>query len=214
MINVERMKSCNFSVLFISCVAAFESLSSCPDKMCPRKHASSFHRTTHDLPARLFGILARSLGWQLHGNNFLQHGRRFVDATGRLPYRLEVFQGNKVGAWLMLRRSEAKRGRLSGERKQLIEDALGVDVLKPLIDLDFERNLADVAGHRRLHGKLPTSKSVARHLGIWLSNRRQDANSGYLSKAYAQRLDTVLGAEWRPEFKSDTVRLPRHRSLW
>ena len=84
-----------------------------------------------------------------------------------------------------------------------MEDALGVDVLVPVVD--FERQLADVAKYRRLRGRLPTYTGDAQQLGRWLFTRRQDANTGLLSEAHAQRLDAVLGAEWRPEFKNGEV---------
>ena len=126
-----------------------------------------------------------------------------MDATGRLPKEKEVFRGHKVGVWLANRRAEAKRGDLSRERTQLMEDALGVDVLVPVAD--FERQLADVAKYSRLRGRLPTSNGGAHQLGNWLAHRREDANTGLLSEAHAQRLDAVLGAEWRPEFKHVAV---------
>ena len=75
---------------------------------------------------------------------------------GRLPKQRELYQGNKIGEWLTKRRTERKLGVLSGERIQLIQDALGVDVLVPVVDVDFERKLAEVAEYRRSRGRLPT----------------------------------------------------------
>ena len=157
-------------------------------------------------------MLARSLPREWHAIHFLQHARRFLDVTGHLPKHAEVFREVKLGAWLTKRRVEAKRGKLSGERMQLIEDALGADALVPVID--FERTLAEVAEHQRCHGKLPTSPTDTPHLQSWLSDRRQAANDGSLLEAHAHRLDTVLGAGWRPEFKSNMVRLPPHHCPW
>ena len=145
----------------------------------------------------------RSLSQEWHGSNSSKHAYRFVDAMGRLPRDNEVFRENKVGKWLMNRRGEAKRGELSTERIQMMEDALGVDVLVPVVD--FERQLADVAKYRRLHGRLPHKKGDTQQLGRWLASRRLEANTGWLSEAHAQRLDAVLGAEWRPEFKNGEV---------
>ena len=173
--------------------------------MCSQKHASHCHRITHDLPAFEGRIPARWLSREWHGTNFLKHARRFIDATGRLPKRKDVYRGKKIGKWLTERRSENKLGVLSGERIQLIQDALGVDVLVPVFENDFERKLADVAEYRRSRGRLPAQIGDADHLGKWLTNCRQDANTGSLSEVRTQRLDTVLGAEWRPKFKSATV---------
>ena len=171
--------------------------------MCSWEHASHCHRITHDLPAYLGGMPARWLSREWHGTNFLKLARRFVDATGRLPKLKEHYGENNIGTWLMKRRAENKLGILSGERIQLIQDALGVDVLVPLHG--FERKLADVAEYRRSHGRLPARSGDADQLGVWLMKCRQDANDGALPEVHTQRLDTVLGAEWRPAFKNDTV---------
>ena len=143
------------------------------------------------------------LSRESHGTNPLKHARRFVDAMGRLPKEQEVFMNSNIGAWLRNRRVMAKRGNLSRKRTQLMEDALGVDVLVPVVD--FERQLADVAKYRRLRGRLPTERGGPHRLCNWLAHRREDASAGLLSEAHAQRLDAVLGAEWRPKFKNDEV---------
>ena len=130
--------------------------------------------------------------------------------TGHLPRWGEVFREVELGTWLKNRRLAAKRGKLSGEQIQLIEDALGADAIVPVID--FERTLAEVAEHQRCHG--PTTRMDTPHLHIWLADRRKAANNGSLLEAHAHRLDTVLGAGWRPEFKSNMVRLPHHHSPW
>ena len=135
----------------------------------------------------------------------MKHARRFVHAEGVLPNKQAIFQGKNVGAWLVTIRAEAKRGNVSGERMKLIEDALGADALVPVCDIESERKLDDVAEHRRLHGRLPAQHGDAHLLGSWVNGCRRRAKNGSLSKAYAQRLDTVLGAEWKPEFKNVTV---------
>ena len=159
------------------------------------------------LPLKNFLLLGKKSHYfyKSTGNNYLKHARRFVDATGLLPKQQEVFQGQQVRKWLTTMRAKAKRGDLSGERMQLIEDALGADALKPVDDIEFERKLADVAEHRKLYGRLPAQHGDARHLGSWVNDVRRRANNGSLSKAYAQRLDTILGVEWKPKFKNVTV---------
>ena len=159
----------------------------------------------HDIRLRFCSTLASSLGQVWHGNNYLKPARRFVDAMGLLPNKQAVFGGKKVGAWLGAMRVEAKRGKVSGERMKLIEDALGADALVPMRDIEFERKLADVAEHRRLHGRLPAQHGDADHLGAWVNSCRKREKNGLLSKAHAQRLDTILGEEWKPEFKDVTV---------
>lgn len=88
---------------------------------------------------------------------------------------------------------------------QLIKNTLGADALVPLFYIDFERNLADVAEYRRLRGSFPVQGGDAHRLATWLTRCRRAANSGLLLEAYAPRLDSVLGAEWRSQFKSHTV---------
>ena len=103
---------------------------------------------------------------------------------------------------------------MSEERLQLIEDALGPDALSRVTQIDFERKLADIAEYQRLHGSLPNQSGDFPLLGTWLMSRRKDVNDGLLSEAHKQRLDTVLGSEWRPEFKNAKVRHPRDHLLW
>ena len=129
----------------------------------------------------------------------------FLNAMGRLPKQHEDFRGNTVGERLTSRRLENKRGVPSGERIQPIQDALGVDVLMPVVDVKLERWLADVAEYQRSRCRLPAQSSDAGRLGVWLRYCRREANSSSLSEVHTQRLDIVLGAEWRPTFKSATV---------
>ena len=93
---------------------------------------------------------------------------------------------------------------MSAERMQLIKDALGMDALVARLEVYFERKLDDVAEHRRLHGRLPT-RSSDNELYSWLQNRRGDFKAGLMPESNAQRLDTVLGVEWKSEFKNGTV---------
>ena len=75
----------------------------------------------------------------------------------------------------------------------------------PVVDVDFERKLADVAEYRKSQGRLPVLHGDAGQLGVWLRHCRNVANNGELLEVHRQRLDTVLGAEWRPKFKNATV---------
>ena len=165
----------------------------------------SYHKIAHGIRLHLCATIVPSLGQAWLGNNYLKPACRFVDATGLLPKHREVFRGKKVGSWLTDLRADVKRGNLSDERMKLIEDALGADALVPVHDIEFERRLADVAEHRRLHGRLPAQHGDANLLGSWVNSCRMSAKNGTMSKAHAQRLDAILGAEWKPEFKNGTV---------
>ena len=173
--------------------------------MCSQEHASTCHLKRMTCHCVSCGTLARSLARERYGHNFLKHSRRFVDATGRLPSAQDVFRQKNVGAWLLDRRGEAKRGDLSRERMELMKDALGADVLVPAEDINFERNIADFAEYKRLHGRNPTGNGHADNLAAWIYTLKGKASKGLLSAAHAQRLDTVLGAEWRPEFNNVRV---------
>ena len=111
----------------------------------------------------------------------------------------------------MHRRADAKQGTLSYDWKQQIEDALGVDALVPVND--FERTLAEVVHHRSTYGRLPVQGNDDPHmrrLGKWLHTQRQNYSGGSQAEARTQRLDSVLGPEWRPAFKNYMVRLITH----
>lgn len=120
-----------------------------------------------------------------------------MDASGHLPNVHDVFWQGELGMWLWKRYKEATRYDPSRERIQLMGDALGADVLVLVDDIIFERNLADAAEYKRLVGSLPTKHGDDPLLAKWILNRRKQVNHGSLSRARAQRLDTVLGEEWR-----------------
>ena len=120
-------------------------------------------------------------------------------------------RGQRVGVWLQKRRSEASRGKLSCEWIQLIEDALGVDAL--IVTGDFERSLAEVAHYKLTYGCLPvggTNDPLMQRLSKWLVTQRQIYTGGTQAEAHTQRLDSVIGPEWRPTFKNHTVRHTIH----
>ena len=123
-----------------------------------------------------------------------------------LPSWSAVWQKKRIGAWLLNMRSEARRGMLSQDEMKQIEDVLGVDVMVPIVD--FERTLTEVEEHVRLHGRYPRALADSPYevrLGQWLTNRRTGFNDGSLPEAHSDRLDAVLGPEWRPEFKTTAV---------
>ena len=133
---------------------------------------------------------------------------RFRKDTGRLPETYEVVSGKQIGRWLAKQRSEASTGDLSETRVEQIEEALGVDALVPLVD--FERTLAEVVQHKLIHSSLPgrnADDEYVDRLSQWLHTRRRGYNDGSLSAAHSSRLDSELGLEWRPAFKSNMVRL-------
>ena len=120
-------------------------------------------------------------------------------------------RGQRVGKWLQRKRCEASRGKLSCERIHLIEDALGVDAL--IVTRDFERSLAEVAHYKSTYSCLPvrsTDDPLMQRLSMWLTKQRQTYNGGRQAEAHTQRLDSVLGPEWRPTFKNHMVRLTTH----
>ena len=124
---------------------------------------------------------------------------------------MDIMRGQRIGNWLRRKRSQARQGKLSCERIQLIEDALGVDAL--IVTRDFERSLAEVAHYKSTYGCLPvrsTDDLLMRRLSTWLKRQRQIYNGGRQAEAHTQRLDSVLGPEWRPTFKNHMVRLTTH----
>jgi hypothetical protein len=81
-----------------------------------------------------------------------------------------------------------------------------VEGLVPVID--FERTLAEAAHFTSSHGRFPGTHTDDPHelrLGQWLVKRRLRYNDGTLPAARAEQLDSTLGPEWRPKFKSDAV---------
>ena len=103
-----------------------------------------------------------------------------------------------IGAWLQNLLQQAKNGDLSSERIQLIEDALGVDALAPVID--FERTLTEVVHHTFFHRHFPSARADDPHenrLGKWLVTQRMQYKYGTLPAGHTYRLDSTFGSKWR-----------------
>lgn len=116
----------------------------------------------------------------------------------RVPRAHQTDDGFELGAWVIKRRHERPKGRLTDERIAAL-DALGF-VWDPRAD-DFARGLAALRkfvsehGHARVPAKHRTADGFA--LGVWVDGRRQNRKQGRLTQEQFAALD-ALGFVWDP----------------
>lgn len=121
-----------------------------------------------------------------------EHGHARIRATDRTE------DGFALGVWANSRRQDRRAGRLTGDRIAAL-DALGF--VWDLIAEDFGRGLAGLKtfvaeyGHTRVPADYETGDGV--RLGLWVSNRRQDAKKRRLTDEQVAALEE-LGFAWDP----------------
>ena len=100
----------------------------------------------------------------------------------------------RLGQWVRVQRRVQALGRLSDERRALLED-LGF-VWNPL-DAAWEERFVELSQFHREHGhsNVPYSYPLNPRLGWWLTTQRRYTNKGRLSRERVERL-SALGVVW------------------
>jgi superfamily II DNA or RNA helicase len=108
----------------------------------------------------------------------------------------DVFDGFNLGDWVVARRQDKKKHRLSQEKITAL-DELGM--VWDRIDAQWEAGMGACRGWCEEHGSLATVKAQTVvngfNLGMWVTNRRQDKRKDRLSKDRIAALDD-LGMRW------------------
>ena len=113
-----------------------------------------------------------------------------------------VYGDIKLGIWIGNQREFYKKGKLSQNRRELL-DALGFS-WNPLADR-WERNFALLEDYKKREGHCNVSRSHEEggvNLGLWLNTQRTAMKRGKLDEAYQRRLEK-LGVSFDP-----------HRDQW
>ena len=105
----------------------------------------------------------------------------------------------KLGRWVTDQRQLYKKGKLTADRRAMLEaEALGFS-WDPLAD-QWERNFAllEQFKEREGHSNVPNDHvEDGAKLGIWINTQRQDFKKGRLDVSYQRRLEN-LGMSWQP----------------
>lgn len=140
---------------------------------------------------------------------------RFVERNGHaLVPANYVDDGFLLGGWVGTRRSEAKLGKLTSERKARLEALPGWS-WEPHADL-FTRGLAHLQqfvaefGDSNVPAKFTSSDGFK--LGIWVSNRRSDFQRGRLEEEEVGSFEAVPMWTWTPLADAYLKRLKQLRT--
>ncbi len=108
--------------------------------------------------------------------------RRFHAVMGHWPrQQAEDDEERSLGTWLSNQRHKAKRGELDPRREAALDRHLPGWRGRGLRDATWLANADALGAFHRERGRWPSGSSkdeAERKLGIWLSNRRQDARTG------------------------------------
>jgi hypothetical protein len=127
--------------------------------------------------------------------------RTYVAARGgaRMPPTYRAPDGFRLGAWVVARRAEHRRGQLPSDRVAELEAVPGWS-WDPFKD-DFEAGLAALRGFVAEHGhaRVPVGYVAADgfRLGAWVDNRRTEWKRGRLSQERVVPLESLTGWTWQ-----------------
>lgn len=138
--------------------------------------------------------------------------KRYMQEHGEEPSKDTEYAGFKIGAWLESQRSAYRKGKLSDDREELL-DQLGVNWGS---NIDTERSwvhhIAACSAHLEKTGKLPTQGDESPEglkIGIWLNHQRRLFRQDSLRDDRRAAIQNLLGdildpkrSKWERNFKA------------
>ena len=133
----------------------------------------------------------------------LEHLKQYVHefAHASIPKSYKTSSGFKLGLWIISRRVEYKKMRLSAERAKAMEAITGW-VLNPE-DVDDQEGLEHLKqyAHEFGHARLPRSHKTLSgfKLGSWVIRKRLEYKEGILSAEKIKAMEALSGWIWDPQ---------------
>ena len=146
--------------------------------------------------------------WQIKvhvaAEDWLDMVREFEQANGRLPKKLETWDGMRVGIWLTSTRRAYQRGLLSSDMIAACEAVpswVWKKVERRCTRIPFDLGICTLRSFVQAQNRLPTQKEVGGepselHLGKWVSNCRKRKRQGELAPDHIAALKEVPGWWW------------------
>ena len=135
--------------------------------------------------------------------------REFVTEHYRLPSQSGTDSTEKkLGVWCNNRRQEKKKGKLSEEKTQALND-IPCWTFDPITD-EFDRNMAILREFVTEHYRLPSEKAkdaTEKKLGSWCSVRRKDNRKGKLTEERIKTLEEINHWYWSLQSISKSTKL-------
>ena len=125
--------------------------------------------------------------------------KQYFEANGDLdiPALYTTDAGIKLGAWYRSVLSAYKKGQLSEERVQLLEQIGFTD--RSVIERDWEKMYSCAEAYYKEHNDLNINSKYetenGEKLGTWISSQRYKYSKGTLSRKYIEKLEAI-GMSW------------------
>jgi hypothetical protein len=118
-----------------------------------------------------------------------------------VPSKYVTKDGYKLGAWITSQRNEYKKGKLSKEKQQALEQIPGsvweIHMLEPWYNnLKHLNEFAKREGHTRVQHHYVTEDGCK--LGLWVGSQRTMYRKGMLLSEHKQALEQIPGWTWNP----------------
>jgi len=129
--------------------------------------------------------------WEISFEKLKQY--KLLYGNCRVPFS---YKDNNLGKWVSIQRRALKSGRLTNQRKRMLEE-IGFE-FSPFLD-DWEEWIRQLILYKEEHGdcRVATTSLTHGRLGRWVANQRINYSKGKLPSEKIIQLEQ-LGFEWNP----------------
>ena len=122
--------------------------------------------------------------------------KEYVRMYNELPKRSTVYKGRKIGVWMDTQRQNKKKGKLSEDKIQALENT--PHWLWDPYDEEWNKNCELLKEYLYKYNELPKCSTVykGRKIGVWMNTQRQNKKKGKLSQERIQALERIYGWVW------------------
>ncbi|MCX5721037.1 MAG: Helicase associated domain protein [Nitrospirae bacterium] len=128
--------------------------------------------------------------------------KKYMEEHGQEPDQDTEYEGFKIGKWLLAQRATFKKGKLSEDREELLEQ-LGVQWGEYRdTERNWVRHMAACSTYLDETGKLPVlgeESSDGLKIGLWLTHQRRLFKKGHLREDRKNNLERLLGKVLEPQ---------------
>jgi len=121
----------------------------------------------------------------------------YKDKYGHCKVPNQYSENPQLGRWVQHQRQAKKKGELSKERIERLND---LGFLWSLLDEQWEKKFTKLVEYKKIHGNCHVPKRFTENptLGTWVQNQRIKKQKGKLSQEHIQRLEAI-GFTWNPK---------------
>lgn len=112
-----------------------------------------------------------------------------------------------LGCWLNAQRIRNRIGKLSEERKKLIEESIG-GFMWDIVEERLESNINLYRNFIAKNNRVPSKHSddpIESKLGVWIGAMRYECRSDKMSKETQKTMESVFGLQWCPNIEKNKL---------